>query len=716
METNIAHIQTLKESITQEIDKRNRQAKNLLNHITIKALESASNRLNRIDDIIFIDAYDLIFIGEVGAGKTTAICHLFNLVYEEDVKTTKGKKTRIVRVIKDVFPTGSGATTLCEFIIHPDESTFLAVETYDDKNLEQIFDNFCEYIWYRAYKESDSTTVESLSPELERAIRNMVDLREVTRRVQTTAPESANETDTIEMLSETEEETEPVPSDGGKKKSATQREDRAIQFAQTFEESQKQEFKDAVRERARLHERTQMCIEPPESFSNVNAEKVWLAKTCSQLNIAALPNVPLPKRVRVHISPDILSLRDYPYVQSVIDTKGLQTGQSRKDLESYICNQDNALCIFTDRFPHAPDGMLTIMQTYLTRESQDIDSRSLMIILPQGEEPEKIVTPDGTPAGDWDEGCELRKASIDANLTSKVKFLPNNIVFYDAKRYYRDGQPDMTRYIDLGSMLDPSELEEAKQQAQQDIEKERQRVFVEIEQVIEGRKQLLWNEVERLRSDFDRIKTGGGLSEDDKSRIRTARRKVTELKTCDFSAAADFTEKHFLAWLEELHAMTLRATNNRFGEYEIGYIDIYFTAGQLATTLTADTFRPYQARIIERFEDIAIDSTVLADIEPVINQFKRDINSSFDQFTNDVGKKVENRLKHILAPHTLDNPFWCDVQDRFGQGPGYKQDIIGMYADKLENKVNSFLKRTAEELWRDKFIQNILDFFGDKEN
>ncbi len=48
------------------------------------ALRSISERLSRVKQLLEIEKYDLAFIGKVGVGKTTAICHLFNLLLEED--------------------------------------------------------------------------------------------------------------------------------------------------------------------------------------------------------------------------------------------------------------------------------------------------------------------------------------------------------------------------------------------------------------------------------------------------------------------------------------------------------------------------------------------------------------------------------------------------------------------------------------------------------
>ena len=79
MSIDFDNIQSLRSSVLIEIMARKPKEQNILNHLTIKALEGTVERLNKIEKILKTPKYDLVFIGEVGAGKTTAICHLFNL-------------------------------------------------------------------------------------------------------------------------------------------------------------------------------------------------------------------------------------------------------------------------------------------------------------------------------------------------------------------------------------------------------------------------------------------------------------------------------------------------------------------------------------------------------------------------------------------------------------------------------------------------------------
>ncbi len=711
MDETFDTIQTLQESISQDIARRSDSPRSLLNHLTIKALQSASARLTTITRLLHIDTYDLVFIGQVGAGKTTSICHLFNLTYPAET-TTKGRKRTVIR---DLLPTGSGKTTLCELIITPDQSSFFEIEPYSEADLRQIVRDYCTYVWYRAGKRADADEIEPLSAELDRAVGNVVALRAPSARAKarsdTTSGQPGVDHDPGDDAPPQAESDESSSQPDSAIPSASNTLDRDA-FAAPFDETQFEAFFEAVWARGSMAHRTRTQITPSQPFATAHEETVWLAQTARKINTALLPDIPIPRKVTIHIGPALLDLRHHQRIGSIIDTKGLDVGSSRQDVARYL-RQDNALCLFTDRFDHAPDGVVPLMEQYLTPESQDMHTRSAIFIMPRGEEPEKNVTASGEPAGDWDEGCALRHSHIEAALTGKVKFVSENILFYDAMRFYQDGGISLAPYVDISSVSDPAEIADARQQAIRDMQADKQRVFTDMEHVITRREQGLWHEVRHIRQAVDKIQAGGGLNEADRMLIRLAQQEVDALRARDFSAAHDFTAQ-FLSWLATQHPMRLRAINNRFGEYEGRRINIYFTAGQYATDLARTTLRKDKDKILARFQDMVDNASVRSDIEPFVQQFTRDIDASFETLVLLIGTAVETHLcENLLAPLTLDNPFWADVQSLFGKGSGYKQRVITRYADELDESI-VFLKRTTEHLWRTVFIQPIRDVFGEE--
>ncbi|MEH2318193.1 hypothetical protein [Nostoc sp.] len=73
-------IASLKQDLNKEINKISRNSDiNVPNYICINNLKSKLERLDEIEKILSIEKYKIAFIGTIGQGKTTAICHLFNL-------------------------------------------------------------------------------------------------------------------------------------------------------------------------------------------------------------------------------------------------------------------------------------------------------------------------------------------------------------------------------------------------------------------------------------------------------------------------------------------------------------------------------------------------------------------------------------------------------------------------------------------------------------
>jgi hypothetical protein len=138
------------------------------------------NEIEEIEKALEIKKFNFIFIGKIGSGKTTAICHLFNLIGE----FPDTKNGRQIMKIEELFPTGSGRTTICEVFVKLSDKTYIEIDPYTEEELKELIEHFAEVIFSRATpkdseKDSQSSAkgVNILSEELERALRNIIDLK-----------------------------------------------------------------------------------------------------------------------------------------------------------------------------------------------------------------------------------------------------------------------------------------------------------------------------------------------------------------------------------------------------------------------------------------------------------------------------------------------------------------------------------------------------------
>jgi flagellar biosynthesis GTPase FlhF len=116
-------IESLINSLNSEIEKIGK-LNSIPSHIIRKNLHLKIERLKKIQKVFQIEKYNIVFIGTIGAGKTTAICHLFNLIGEFQV-TEKGKN---FDKTFELLSTGSGRTTICEVIIKAGEKTYIEID------------------------------------------------------------------------------------------------------------------------------------------------------------------------------------------------------------------------------------------------------------------------------------------------------------------------------------------------------------------------------------------------------------------------------------------------------------------------------------------------------------------------------------------------------------------------------------------------------------
>jgi len=158
--------------------------------------------------------------------------------------------------------------------------------------------------------------------------------------------------------------------------------------------------------------------------------------------------------------------------------------------------------------------------------------------------------------------------------------------------------------------------------------------------------------------------------------------------------------------------MMLRATNNRFGRYPFRNIDIYYDAIPITEQLVrAAAFRPKEA-LLDIVRKVHLDCSEGSDLHELLAVLEARIDSLFEEVVRTVGATMRSYLSDkIFHPQNASNQFWIDVQSRFGKGPGYREDVLTMYADQLQGH-EDFLKQTAEDCWRQILIDPILEYLG----
>lgn len=362
---NVLHEQI--ESLMQKLPEESATRKQLENHREL--FNDAVCYLSNPD-------HRLAFIGNIGTGKTSAICHLLGLLDAEE----------------PILSTGSGRTTLCEVEISGGSLLEIEVTPHSEAEVKSFLTDFAQYIRESDTAESDNSESFKLSAEIERALRNMLDLR----------------------VSRTKNaEGKRVTTDSAKNLAAKYQSIKSLTDA--------------------LLGRIDFSARHQTRFTNNDGvdQNEWLHTTFKAINSCTHPNVGLAKNIRVSV-PDKL-FDNIDYALSIIDTKGVDQTVNRIDLDS--CLTDNrTISVLCCRFNEAPDktmvGLIKLAKD--AGLSQRIAKETVLLILDRDGEPEKVIDID-EPVGDRVEGREIRAEQVVNDLKHTLQLDNLDVQFFDVK-------------------------------------------------------------------------------------------------------------------------------------------------------------------------------------------------------------------------------------------------------------------------------------------
>lgn len=318
--------------------------------------------------------FQVAFIGNVGAGKTTSICNLLGLTYNGT----------------SVLSTGSGRTTLCEVQIKKSEKEKIEIETYSNDEIKEFLKDYASYL--KSTNDGNEQEGFKLSIEIERALRNMMGLK-ITKH---------------SIAGKTERINEPKI------------------LADKFDndESLFNEFMRLIN----LENRDKKSFHNDEQ----KAEMLWLHETFKAINSATLPNVSLSKKITLYV-PSLNTL-DTECSITFLDTKGVDQTVNRVDLDKCITNE-KTISILCTRFNDSPDQTCSKMidNTINAGLRHRLNSETILLVLDRAGEPEDVIDYDEA-VGNKDEGREIRAEQINSELAQKFGARNIDVNFFNAKQ------------------------------------------------------------------------------------------------------------------------------------------------------------------------------------------------------------------------------------------------------------------------------------------
>lgn len=627
-DTNINEkIISLQQEIESQVNKIKYNNANVLS-LSVNALESIKTRLDRIKQLLEIDKFKLVFVGKVGSGKTTAICNILNLI--DDIKENQSNIHKL-----PLLKTGSGRVTLGEVIIKQAQKTYIDVINKDEHLVKKDIEDFCSYYWYsNKNKNTDEEKRISIDvKELARAIRNMAGF------------------DSDEILKKYIDE-----------------------FKGDFNE-----FKNYIIDKINLPKRIKTNIVYDENEEkNI---KAWIRKTTDKINSGKFDEFSIPEQVYIYIDKKRINLNLPSYIEEIIDTRGID-GTDRADLDSYISQSDDVICLFTDEIESLPSASIKpFIKRYLTEENKDIRKKVGIVVLYKGADLKNVEEANG----DELKGESLKLVELKEKIISeRINYRLENTCFYDSYKYYkRDQDGEIFKFDSIS------------------IDNDRKRVLNSVESIIANRKKELVDEVEELYKKYSQIIVGNPLSDESRKVVNDTINNIVNISNVSISSLninLDSYTKRYMDYLENINASKLRAVNNRFGKYDEKGINIYTKGNNLALDILSENVKPFKNEIIKYIKGSTGNSS---ELNILFSTFIDQINLYYEEFLENVSNEASLILLNSTFQHKLNN-FWQVVIDRWGKGSGFKEYVIGKYENRIIEDlfINTFKTYTENQIRR----------------
>lgn len=370
-----------------------------LKAVFFRQIELYETEVRRVSAILASLNHQIVYIGSIGVGKSTAICKLTGLL--------KPGEQKLDRQI--VLETGAGGITLCEVHITQGPCYGIRIVPRSEESIRRDVEDFADYLITSLRQPSpsaDSPDQEDgdrlgISKEVVRAIRNMADL------------------------------TEKRKEENGRRVRIDPAKELAAQF------SNSQDLCIHILTKMDLLRRNSRDAWYPDDHAQLPSE--WLQEIFVAINNGRHPGFSLPQKIEV-IVPNPIFARD-DLALRIIDTKGIDQTAERQDLECHF-DDPKTLVVLCSRFNDAPEVPL---QTLLNRAKEggarELALKTVILVLARPEEALAVKYDDGVHVSDDEEGYDLKRDQIKLRLDQRG--CPNvPVEFFNAREESPDGLRD----------------------------------------------------------------------------------------------------------------------------------------------------------------------------------------------------------------------------------------------------------------------------------
>ena len=346
--------------------------------------ELLSRRLRDAGDYLLSLDHEVVYVGEIGVGKTTAACRQAGLILDE------ASAADLQGMLLD---TGGGRTTLCDVRVETGERFALNVEAVPDEEIYKLVSETSRGLQEKATGKAEAAQPEfKPAEEVERALRNMAGLPRPPR------PRKGAEAQPDPALE--------LAKEAGTAESLT------AEFAQ----------------RLSLWRRSRRSIE--FDGEGMLAGRKWLKSTFTAVNNGRHPDFSLPGHITAIVPFGLIP--DDRLAVSITDTRGVDGSAVRRDILAHLKNE-RAVTLLCSKWGSAPDPSLQDLLKHVAETDADrsLLTRTAIVALARSGDALSMRHDSGEAAEDVQDGYYIKQGQIEDAL-QKVGIVGVDTFAYDA--------------------------------------------------------------------------------------------------------------------------------------------------------------------------------------------------------------------------------------------------------------------------------------------
>lgn len=313
--------------------------------------------------------HTVAYIGDIGVGKTTAICKQTELFLNKQIN----KQSELILEV------GAGGTTVCEVRILKGLEYAIHVEPLLDSEVYKLTSDFCSGFENTENISDKEQQIKGVSREIERALRNMSGLTRKQKKMPDGKPK------TIDPLKELANNC-----------------------------SNLDELCSEFNIHLSLPSRT--CRKVSYDSSLGISELEWLQENFKKINNGRHPNFSIPRRIDITVPYSPLK-NIVNYEVEIVDTKGIDATSIRQDLISFL-GDVRTISLLCTPFNQAPNTSVQALIEHIlkTNQSKYVNDKLCLLVLPQKDEALAMKDDTGENAESAEVGYMMKYEQVEKAL------------------------------------------------------------------------------------------------------------------------------------------------------------------------------------------------------------------------------------------------------------------------------------------------------------